>query len=74
MLRRACDVRGDPIASGVPYRVGTLRLDDAAWLMDVDDARLVPTWTQLPDGTIQIDVCLGCVSQMPRANSMLEVW
>jgi hypothetical protein len=36
----------------------------AAGLLDVDDVRLVPTWTQLPDGTVEIEICLECIGMM----------
>ena len=76
MLReddRVCDVCGDGIARGIPYRVGTLTPHPAAELLDTDEPELVPTWTQLPDGTVQLEICLECFALMDDPVGLAEV-
>ena len=76
MLRngtRLCDVCGDEVPRGISYRRGMLTPHAAAELLDVDDPELVPTWTQLADGRVQLDICLGCFSLMDDPCSTIEV-
>ena len=67
---RTCDVCDDPIPPHVPYKVGVLDAESAAWLLDVADVRLVPTWTQLADGRVELDICLGCAGLMPSTANL----
>jgi hypothetical protein len=46
------------------------------WLRDLhtcDPASLVPTWTQLPDGRVEWDICLGCFGLMEDPIGTVEV-
>ena len=70
---RVCDVCGDGIAPGARYRVGTLTPHAAAGLLDTDEPELVPTWTQLPDGTVQLEICLECFLLMDNPVGLVEV-
>lgn len=69
---RHCDVCGEGIPRNVPYRVGRITADAAAMLLDTDDPDLVPTWTQLLDGTVQLDFCLWCYSSMSDPYCAVE--
>jgi hypothetical protein len=76
MLRketRICDVCGDEVPCGTSYRRGVLTPHAAAALLDVDDPDLVPTWTQLADGRVQLDICLGCFGLMEDPIGTVEV-
>ena len=55
--QRHCDVCAEPIPHGVPYRCG-YTTPDAVEQWFADDPRFLPTFTQEPDGTVRIDVCL----------------
>jgi hypothetical protein len=70
---RLCDVCGDEVPCGTPYRRGMLTPHAAAGLLDVDDSDLVPTWTQLQDGTVQLDTCQGCFGLMEDPCATTEV-
>jgi hypothetical protein len=61
-VERCCDLCAATIHPGADFQGGILTPYEAAALLDVDDPALVPTWTQLPDGTVQLDICLGCWS------------
>ena len=61
---RICDVCADAIPPGAPYRVGILRPDVAAGLLDTDRPELVPTWTAIGGGFVELDICLGCYRDM----------
>jgi hypothetical protein len=70
---RLCDVCENLIPFNAAYRLGTLSPQAAAGLLEVDDARLVPTWTQVPDGTVELDICLECFGLMDDPFSTIEV-
>lgn len=74
MLRgdhRTCDVCDDPIPPRVPFKVAVLSVDAAADLMEnIYDPRLIPTWTHLPDGRVELDICLGCAGLMPSTTNL----
>jgi hypothetical protein len=57
-----CDVCGEPIARGTPFRSGWAT---PATLRDVHagDPGWWPTYEWEPDGTIRFDVCARCVSE-----------
>jgi hypothetical protein len=59
--RRTCDICDEMIPAYAPFRVGLLNPVVAARLMDVDDPELLPKWTQLADGSVQIEMCLECI-------------
>jgi len=65
MLRndlRLCDVRGEPIKRGSPFRSGWTTPDALRDLHEGDPAWW-PTYQREPDGTIRFDVCARCVSE-----------
>ncbi len=53
--------------------MGTLTPHTAAALLDTDDPELVPTWTQLPDGTVQLEICVECFTVMDNPVGLVEV-
>ena len=54
-----CDICGTDVPpSQLASRAVPAQL--AGLLLDTDDPDLVPTWTQLPDGSVQIDFCATC--------------
>ena len=55
-----CDLCGAEIAQGEAFHAVSITLDEAADLLDVDDPGLVPTWTQLPNGIVRLDLCRVC--------------
>ena len=57
---RFCDVCGEEIPKGTIYRLTNLQPEGAAMLLEVRDKDLVPTWTQNPDGTVNLDICKTC--------------
>jgi hypothetical protein len=57
---RVCDLCGAEIAQGEAFHAVSITLDEAADLLDVDDPGLVPTWTQLPNGIVRLDLCRVC--------------
>lgn len=59
---RICDFCAARIDCGADFHVGLLTPYEAAALLDVNDPALVPTWTQLADGTVRLDICLTCWS------------
>lgn len=59
-LFRHCDICSSVIPLGRRYRVGWTTAEAAAKLLDTDDPRLVPTWTQEPDGRVRFEICAGC--------------
>jgi len=69
---RICSVCDHTIARHRPYRTALLSIDAAAELMDVDDVRLLPVFTQLADGRVEIDICLSCAWEM-KGTEDLEV-
>lgn len=64
---RVCDFCAETIDYGTDFHVGLLTPYEAAALLDVDDPALVPTWTQLADGTVRLDICLTCWSLVDDA-------
>jgi len=63
MLRenvRICDVCGSKIPKGETYRSVTITAESAAIFFKTSDKNLVPTWTQNPNGTVRLDICLDC--------------
>jgi hypothetical protein len=62
--KRYCDVCASDIQRGEKYSVRTMPAEGAAVLLDADDPDLVPTWTQNPDGTVRLDVCMTCYLSM----------
>jgi len=67
MLRngaRLGDVCGDEVPCRTRYRRGMLTPHAAADLLDTDAPKLVPTWAQLPDGTVEVEICLECSAVM----------
>jgi hypothetical protein len=65
---RICDFCAETIDHGTDFHVGLLTPYEAAALLDVDDPALVPTWTQLADGTVRLDICLTCWSLVDDAS------
>ena len=65
MLRddlRHCDVCGELIARGTPFRSGWTTPATLADLHEGDPGWW-PTYQREPDGTIRFDVCTRCVSE-----------
>jgi len=42
----------------------------AGLLENIYDPRLVPVWTQLEDGRVQIDICLECAEAMKGTEGL----
>jgi hypothetical protein len=57
---RKCDVCDSAIPTGTIYRYAKISPDKAALLLDISDPELMTSWTQQPDGTVIIDICLEC--------------
>ena len=57
---RKCDICDSIIQKGTTYRVSRITPDRAAFLLDIPDPEMMPTWTQEPDGKVRIDICLEC--------------
>ena len=65
--KRTCCVCDEVIPPDQPYKVGKLSIEAAAGLLEnIYDPRLVPIWTQLEDGRVQIDICLPCAGHNGR--------
>jgi hypothetical protein len=71
--KRVCGVCREEILANATFYRGTLSPSAAAGLLDVDDVRLVPTWTQLPDLTVQIDLCSACFNLMDEPYGVVEL-
>jgi len=69
---RICDVCGNEIPKGTTYRVATITPEVAALFLNENDIDLVPTWTQNPDGTVRLDICLDCHLSMGEALETKE--
>jgi hypothetical protein len=61
---RFCDVCGETIDPGETYRSAELGAEAAAFLLEARDPDLVPTWTQLANGNVRIDICAVCMVSM----------
>lgn len=59
---RFCDMCGGEIHRGAAFHAVSLAPHEAAALLDVDDPWRVPTWTQLPNGIVRLDICGVCRS------------
>jgi hypothetical protein len=57
---RKCDICGEEIPAGTTYRVNKMSPETAALMLDITDPDCMPTWTQEPDGTVRMDICLDC--------------
>ena len=55
-----CDICGSVIPKGTFYRCAKISPDKATLMLDVSGPDIMPTWTQEPDGTVRIDICLEC--------------
>ena len=63
-----CD---DVIRPDQLYKIGILSMEAAAGLLEnIYDPRLVPVWTQLEDGRVQIDICLECAEAMKGTEGL----
>jgi hypothetical protein len=62
-----CDICGEEVPSN-QLTSRTMLPQLASLLLDTDDPDLAPTWTQLPDGTIQIEFCATCRLSMGGGN------
>lgn len=70
---RRCDVCGEVIVAGAPYRLAILAPEVAASLLDVDNPDLVPTWTQQADFSVRLEVCLECYLEMGDLCGTVEM-
>ena len=67
---RCCDVCGGEIHRGAAFHAVSLTPYEAAALLDVDDPGRVPTWTQLPNGIVRLDICRVCRSWVDDPAAM----
>jgi hypothetical protein len=68
---RTCYVCERIIAPDEHYKVGLLSAEAAVGLLEnIYDPRLVPVWTQLEDGRVQIDICLECAEPMTGTENL----
>lgn len=65
-----CDICGDALSSN-QLTSRTIRPELASLMLDTDDPDFVPTWTQLPDGSVQIDFCVTCRLSMGDGNGIV---
>ncbi|MFQ6003634.1 MAG: hypothetical protein ACE5KJ_07805 [Candidatus Zixiibacteriota bacterium] len=70
---RICDLCGEEIPKGTVYHVENLSPEATAVFLEVGDVDLVPTWTQNPDGTVRLDICLDCYLSMGHPPDMKEM-
>ncbi len=66
---RICDVCDEEISKGETYRVEVIKPEVAAIFLNTSDKDLIPTWTQKPDGTVILDVCLDCHLSMGNPSN-----
>lgn len=59
---RSCDVCDDEIGRGATYYRANLRPEAAAMLIEAGE--FSPTFSQNPDGTVRLDICLDCYGNM----------
>lgn len=62
---RICDVCSEEIPKRTMCRQVKLKLEVANLLFS-RNPELTPTWTTLPDGNIQLDICLDCSLSMGK--------
>ena len=63
---RICDVCGESIPKGSSYQRAILK-PEIAELFFNKDLDVSPTWTNLPNGNIQLDICLDCNLSMGKS-------
>lgn len=66
---RTCDICDELIPFGAAYRVGVLPPEIAATLLETDRPELVPTWTPIGAGFVQLDICAGCHRDMKKPTN-----
>jgi len=66
---RFCDVCENEIPKNDHYRRVHLTRPATELLASPDDPNLIPTWTQNPDGTVNMDICLTCSVAMSSTFS-----
>lgn len=72
LLGPQCSICGELIQQGELYYAGIISNEVAASLMDTDNPLLVPAWTELPDGTVELAICRACeVGLVPEAKAVL---
>lgn len=64
--KRICDICNVEIPKGTTYQARTLAPEQAAmfFAIEVHDPDMLPNWTQNPDGTVQMDICMDCYLSM----------
>ena len=71
--QRICDCCEEEIAKGTKYKKAHLSRTQLAILQSSDDPEIQFTWTEHPDGTITIDLCLECVINMGSVPTREEM-
>ena len=66
---RVCDVCGQAIPPRETYQTVTIPAGAAASLLEVREPDLVPTWTELPNGKVRLDICSTCTVSMGPLSS-----
>lgn len=64
---RFCDVCEAEIPSGEKFRRVLCRPEATMMFRAADDPDIRPTWTENPDGTVTLEICLDCVMGMGKA-------
>ena len=57
---RICDICSGEIPKGETYRAATIVPKVATIFFSTKGKDLMPTWTQNPNGTVRLDICLDC--------------
>ena len=63
---RYCDVCEAEIPRGQTFRRVICRPEAALMFGATDDPELRTTWTENPDGTVTVEICLDCVLGMGK--------
>jgi hypothetical protein len=65
---RYCDVCGEVIPKGETYRAANCKPEAARMLWALAEVGDPPTFTRNTDGTVRLDICLGCHGGMGNAS------
>ncbi len=75
MLRgdqRLCDICDEVIPRGTAHRCGYTTPDTVkSWFVDAPE--LIPSFTEEPDGTVRLDVCVECVAESEGLGKLTEL-
>jgi len=63
---RICDVCGENVPKASPYQKVILK-PEIAELFFNKDLDISPTWTNLPNGNVQLEICLDCYLSMGKS-------